>query len=120
MTVFIIAQKYSRILGIVKVEVPNFLQGFPAHSCYRTFVLSSFIINLIAPSLFVILGTATFDVFAEVLTIVVGVFIATASYIVLLLDENGIYELLDSIDLMIERSKHFHVPKSNGVESVRV
>lgn len=105
MTVFIIARKYSRILGILKVKLPNFLQGFPAYSCYRKLVLSTMMFNLIAPCLLVILETTTFEVFAEVLTIAVGVFIATLSYIVLLLDKNDIYEILDSIDLIIERSK---------------
>lgn len=105
MTVFIIAKKYSRILGILKVKLPNFLQGLPAYSCYRLFVLLSILFNLILPSLLVILETTTFEVFAEVLTIAVGVFIASLSYIVLLLDKNGIYELVDSIDSMIESSK---------------
>lgn len=105
MTVFIIAKKYSRILGILKVKLPNCLHQFPAYSCYRIFVLSAILFDLIAPSLLVILETTTFEVFAEVLTIAVGVFIATLSYIALLLDKNGIYELVDSIDLMIERSK---------------
>lgn len=101
-------ETYFRILGIMHVRWPTFLDKLPIQKIYETFVRILYIFGIVTPLWFVIFEAETVKDYTETVAVLVGLSPLIICYWAFSLEKSNVFRIIDELRTIIKKSEHLN------------